>query len=138
MKEKILTLVIGFLIGAIVATGGFFIYDKVRANNSGNVQNNSQQQMMPNGGQIPQMMQDGKGFKGGQNGVMTPPDMQTQEGENTEGTNNQKTETNTNTSNPNSNGKQGVKTKGNFNAGQMKQNGETPPQMPNDNQSDAT
>ena len=30
MKDKILMFVIGFLVGAIVATGGFVIYEKVK------------------------------------------------------------------------------------------------------------
>lgn len=34
MKEKILTFIIGFLVGAIVATSGFLIYSKTIADNS--------------------------------------------------------------------------------------------------------
>lgn len=33
MKEKILTFIIGFLVGAIIATTGFLIYSKTIANN---------------------------------------------------------------------------------------------------------
>lgn len=32
MKDKILTLIIGILIGAIIATIGFFIYEKINEN----------------------------------------------------------------------------------------------------------
>ena len=34
MKGKILTFIIGFLVGAIIATAGFLIYTKTVANNS--------------------------------------------------------------------------------------------------------
>lgn len=34
MKGKILTFIIGFLVGAIIATAGFLIYSKTVANNS--------------------------------------------------------------------------------------------------------
>lgn len=34
MKEKILTFMIGVLVGAIIATTGFLIYNKIGANNS--------------------------------------------------------------------------------------------------------
>lgn len=44
MKNKILTFIIGVLIGAIITTGFFLIYEKVNNNNS-----------MPNG-ERPQMM----------------------------------------------------------------------------------
>lgn len=33
MKNKILTFIIGFLVGAIVATAGFLIYNKIIGNN---------------------------------------------------------------------------------------------------------
>lgn len=36
MKDKILTLIIGILIGAVITVGGFFIYEKVSGNNSNN------------------------------------------------------------------------------------------------------
>lgn len=36
MKDKILTLIIGILIGAVITAGGFFIYEKVSGNNSNN------------------------------------------------------------------------------------------------------
>lgn len=60
MKEKILTLVIGILIGAILATGGFLIYNKTNSKNKAN-----------NRGDRPQMMQNGNG-----NNMRTPPNMQ--------------------------------------------------------------
>lgn len=34
MKDKIMTLIIGILIGAILATGGFLIYNKINVNNN--------------------------------------------------------------------------------------------------------
>lgn len=60
MKEKILTLVIGILIGAILATGGFLIYNKTNSKNNVNHR-----------GERPQMMQNGNG-----DGMRTPPNMQ--------------------------------------------------------------
>lgn len=36
MKEKILVLIIGILIGGILATSGFLIYNKTNSNNSSN------------------------------------------------------------------------------------------------------
>ena len=58
MKNKILTFIIGVLVGAIIATTGFLIYEKVKGNNSVDNQSN-----------MSQMMQDG-------DGKMAPPDMQ--------------------------------------------------------------
>ena len=43
MKDKILILVIGILIGAVLTSAGFFIYEK---NNSSATQNETQNQMM--------------------------------------------------------------------------------------------
>ena len=34
MKDKLFIFIIGFLVGAIIATGGFIIYNKVTADNS--------------------------------------------------------------------------------------------------------
>ena len=34
MKDKILTFIVGFLVGAIITTMGFLIYNKVIGNNS--------------------------------------------------------------------------------------------------------
>ena len=58
MKNKILTFVIGVLVGAIITTVGFLIYEKVKGDNQ-----------TANQGNTPQMMQDG-------DRKMTPPDMQ--------------------------------------------------------------
>jgi cell division protein FtsN len=53
MKSKILTLIIGILIGAIITTIGFLIYNKTAAQNSNQ----------------PEMMQmDGNGHKGNPDG----------------------------------------------------------------------
>lgn len=58
MKEKILTFIIGLLVGAIITTAGFLIYNKVVTNNSNQ----------------PGMMQmNGNGQMGGQQGDMGEP-----------------------------------------------------------------
>ena len=46
MKDKIMYLIIGILIGAIIATAGFLIYNK---SNSNNTTTNETVQMSPNG-----------------------------------------------------------------------------------------
>ena len=51
MKNKILIFIIGFLVGAIIATVGFYFYEK---------NNNSQEGMAPNGN-MPQMMNQENG-----------------------------------------------------------------------------
>ena len=56
MKDKILTLVIGILIGAIIATAGFIVYTKINEKN--NVNNKSQMMMREKGdkqGMFPDM-----------------------------------------------------------------------------------
>lgn len=79
MKSKILTLIIGILIGAIVATSGFLIYEKVTASNSapnGMTQQQGGDMQMPDGEQPPEM-QNGEQppeKPDGDNG-QTPPDM---------------------------------------------------------------
>ena len=50
MKNKILPFVIGILVGAIIATVGFLIYEKTNTNN-----------MMPNRERIGEMMNRGDG-----------------------------------------------------------------------------
>lgn len=67
MKNKILTFIIGVLVGAIITTAGFLIYEKV--NNNSNP--------MP-GGERPQMME-------GENGE-TPPEKPDGEQEQNDGT----------------------------------------------------
>ena len=54
MKDKILPIIIGMLVGAIIATAGFLIYNKTIANNSAQpeemMQMNGEEQMeMPSG-----------------------------------------------------------------------------------------
>lgn len=46
MKEKIIIFIIGFLLGAILATGAFFIYTK---NNPSNSITTTQSEQMPGG-----------------------------------------------------------------------------------------
>lgn len=60
MKNKILIFVIGFLVGAILATGGFLIYEKTKKSDTANANNK-----FP-GGNPMQMMQ-------GEN-MQTPPE----------------------------------------------------------------
>ena len=63
MKDKILILIIGILIGAILATGGFLIYTKVNNNKiknslsygTGMMQHGERPEMQKNGGQPPEM-----------------------------------------------------------------------------------
>lgn len=56
MKEKIITLLIGVLVGAIITTAGFMIYNKITANNEPTT---TRGQMNFNGekpdGEMPQM-----------------------------------------------------------------------------------
>ena len=56
MKEKILIFVIGILLGAVIATGTFYVYNKTIVNNNCNT-NNVQPPEMPNGqvGEPPEM-----------------------------------------------------------------------------------
>jgi hypothetical protein len=68
MKGKVLTLIIGILIGAIIATAGFLIYNKVESAN--------QPDMMQMDGNGQGQMGDpsnGSGQMGGQNGDMSEP-----------------------------------------------------------------
>lgn len=123
MKDKVLTLVIGFLIGAIVATGGFFIYDNLRTNNmsGSDLSTNRNMPMMKNGN-----------FGG--HGDMVPPDMQQQDTTN-DNANSTSSDASTNPNNNQSkqskpNEKQGGM-KGIF-KGEQNNNGntDTPPTMP--------
>lgn len=72
MKNKILTFIIGVLVGAIITTAGFLIYEKVN-NNSNSMPNGERPQMMEgeNGGTPPEKP-DGET---GQNNNGTPPEM---------------------------------------------------------------
>lgn len=75
MKDKILTFVIGFLVGAIVATAGFYIYSQLNKNQS-TLQNGIPQNMeqsMPNGN-FQNMKFDKKGIKKN-NEQNTPPEL---------------------------------------------------------------
>ena len=54
MKEKCLTLIIGILIGAILASGGFLIYNNVIANNTAAQSQNGFPGGGPNNGEMPQ------------------------------------------------------------------------------------
>ena len=58
MKGKVLVFIIGVLVGAIIAAGGFYLYSK----------NNSNQGGMPDGNPPAMMQQDGNNTDGG-----TPP-----------------------------------------------------------------
>ena len=82
MKEKILMLIIGVLVGAIISTLGFYCYSKI----------NSTQKCMPDGN-MPQMMQqqNGNSTNGNSTNKGTPPDLPS---------NNQNNENNTNGGTP--------------------------------------
>jgi hypothetical protein len=68
MKGKVLTLIIGILIGAIIATAGFLIYNKTISANQPDIM-----QMDGNGqGQMGDPS-NGSGQMGGQNGDMSEP-----------------------------------------------------------------
>lgn len=71
MKNKILTFIIGVLVGAIITTAGFLIYEKVNTNNNA-MPNGERPQMMEreNGGTPPEKPD---GEQGQNNG--TPPEM---------------------------------------------------------------
>jgi len=73
MKNKILTFIIGLLIGAIITTTVFFIYLKVNKNDNTSANNQTHQMGMPGD------MKD-----------MTPPDMQDGENESTDGSTTEK------------------------------------------------
>ena len=95
MKDKILTLIIGILIGAIIASAGFVIYIKTNNTNKG-----------PGSGTPPQMNQSQDGNQNGgtpptlPNGEMpnnndgTPPELPN--GETSNGNNNNSTSTQNN------------------------------------------
>lgn len=67
MKDKILTLIIGILIGAILASAGFLVYSNVK----GDSQEGSGQMQNGQMGEPPSM--DGNSVGGGKGG--TPPSM---------------------------------------------------------------
>lgn len=71
MKNKILTFIIGVLVGAIITTAGFLVYENINTNNNG-MPNGERPQMMENGnGETPPEKPDGEqGQMGG-----TPPEM---------------------------------------------------------------
>ena len=77
-REKILTFIIGFLVGAIIASGAFIVYENVNKVES----NNDFQRMMNKDGQMPPMMQNGE--------MGTPPDLpnMNNDGENSDSSNN--------------------------------------------------
>ena len=68
MKDKILTFIIGLLVGILLATVGFYLYSKLNSDSSNDNANTVQQGMQ--GRTPPQMSQDGSMQKGG-----TPPSM---------------------------------------------------------------
>lgn len=71
MKGKILTFIIGFLVGAIITTAGFLIYNKTVANNS-----NQPEMMQMNGngqmGQPSENMEEPPEKPNGDNSVEPP------------------------------------------------------------------
>ena len=98
MKEKILTFIIGVLVGAIIATGGYYLYSK---------NNNSKHGGMPDGERPAMMGQDGNNANGN---MGTPPEKPSDDDgsgpkgepgqkENTENTQNNNTNTNSSENN---------------------------------------
>ena len=83
MKDKILTLIIGILIGAVITAGGFLIYSKVNGNN--NQQMPQMEGQMQNNGEKP----DGEPPEK-PDGNSTPPNMKSNNNQNT--TNSENTE----------------------------------------------
>lgn len=60
MKNKIITFIIGMLVGAIIATGGFFIYQKMN-HPKGMLNGDRQERMMERGdGETPPEKPDGE------------------------------------------------------------------------------
>lgn len=98
MKGKILVLIIGILIGAIIATAGFLIYNKVVVNNeeqSGNMQGG--QMGMPNGGDMENTPEMPEGGKMGDAPEMSEGDNMEEPPEKPEGDNLEEPSTNSNT-----------------------------------------
>jgi len=63
MKNRVLTFIIGMLVGALIATGGFFIYSKVATPARGD------RPMMGQGGEMGQRPEMPEGMRGrGQSG----------------------------------------------------------------------
>ena len=52
MKNRILTFIIGVLVGAIITTIGFYIYEKTGVNKNNPMQNGNKQQMMQQDGNM--------------------------------------------------------------------------------------
>ena len=61
MKNKILTFVIGILVGAIIATAGFLIYEKTNTNNEMPNMERTREMMNRGDGEIPPDRPDGEG-----------------------------------------------------------------------------
>lgn len=105
MKGKILTLIIGILIGAILAIGGFLIYNKTNSKNKvGN--RGDRPQMMQNGSEnnmrTPPNMQNGSN-QGNGNNMGTPPEKPSDDNQNSQSTASDMPSNNSQTNNNNSN-----------------------------------
>ena len=61
MKNKILPFVIGVLVGAIIATAGFLIYEKTNTNNEVPNMERTREMMNRGDGEIPPDRPDGEG-----------------------------------------------------------------------------
>ena len=60
MKDKFLYFIIGLLVGAIIATAAFVVYEKVNKNNNNNQMPNFEQMQMrgrPDGMELPEMQE---------------------------------------------------------------------------------
>ena len=63
MKNKILPFIIGLLVGAILATGGFYLYENAKSNDTNTINTENRRQMGPRGdfdGETPPDMPDGE------------------------------------------------------------------------------
>lgn len=89
MKEKILPFIIGVLVGAIIATGGYYLYSKSTASNKGG---------MPDGNPPAMMQQDGNSTDNG-----TPPEKPADDGNGPEGTQQDNSNSNSTKKNKNKN-----------------------------------
>ena len=82
VKGKIILLIIGVLVGAIISTAGFIAYSLTLSNNN----SNSSQQMPSGGGTPPEMPNSNNS---GQTPSGTPPEMPSGENSNNASNNNQ-------------------------------------------------
>lgn len=64
MKDKILMFIIGFLVGAIIVTGGFLIYEKTKKSDDNKFPRDNMPQMMERNGNMENMPTPPQNFEG--------------------------------------------------------------------------